>query len=58
MGDLGPETRPSSPRTWESWEHFTVFGKDAAPLNNGVPYYTGFAADGSSVVALQRSQST
>ena len=58
MGDLGPETCPPSPRPWESSDHFTVFDKDAALLQNGLPYYTGFSADGNSVVVLQRSQST
>ena len=57
MGDLGPETSPPSPRTWESWDHFTVLDKDAALLHNGAPYYTGFSADGSSVVVLQQSKS-
>lgn len=58
MGDLGPETCSLYTRTWESSDHFTIFDKDVALLNNGAPYYTGFAADGSSVIVLQRSQST
>ena len=58
MGDLGPETCPPSPRAWDSLDNFTVFGKDAALPKEGAPYYTGFAADGSNVVVLQRSQST
>ena len=57
MGDLGPETCPPSPRTWDSLDNFTVFGKDVTPSKESASYYTGFAADGSSVVVLQRSQS-
>ena len=57
MGDFGPEASPS-PRTWDSLDHFTVAGKDVPLSKEGLSYYTGFAADGSSVVVLQRSQST
>ena len=58
MGELGPETCPLSPGTWDSLKNCIEFCKDIAPLKDGAPYHTGFAADGSSVVVLQRSQST
>ena len=58
MGDSGLETCPPGPRTWDSLDNFTVFGKDIAPSEDGTSYYTGFAADGSRVVVVQRSQST
>ena len=57
MGDFGPEACPS-PRTWNSLDHFTISGKDVALSQEGVSYYTGFAADGSRVIVLERSQPT
>ena len=57
MGDYGPEAC-LSPRTWDALDHSTIFGKDVALSKEGVSYYTGFAADGSRVVVLQRSQPT
>ena len=58
MGDFGPETCALGPRTWDSLDNFTVFGKVVALSEEGTSYYTGFAADGSRVVVLRRSQST